>query len=432
MKAKFWMAALAGVALASCVNEELVVDNQTKQPKELTFATPSMYKQSRANGEILGTEYPDDEMFVVYAVQHDGAFAGWQGDNVMKGDDGNATTFFPKEGVVVQKVGNYWHITGDTKYLWPENETKTSGDAAGDTESGDAASGETGGEQTGGGQTTTPTTDYRLSFAAHSPSRLMLDNEDAHAESVSYGPTGFQITGYKMPADPFKHFDLMYTTRTLNAVTSPVAINFKHALASVRFQFVKQSVDTGGAYKIHLKKLEVIGDISNKGNFAQNIENTGDLSGYPTWSGLELVKDTDGETFEYVLFNDVFTVPEGTASEIPVENVASFMPIPQTVNDRMKVRITYDVHMTVNDTDAAEKTLEIPFTDFLIPSSTDYTQNWARANRYIYTVQFGTLKEIFFAPVISEDWTTHATAGIYQIGNVQIPSTSDEGGSTEP
>ena len=413
MKTKFWMVALAGVALASCVNEELVVDNQSKQPEELTFGTPSMYKQSRAEGEILGTEYPDDEMFVVYAVQHNGTFAGWEGENVMKGEDGNPTTFFPQAGVVVQKVGNYWHITGDTKYFWPENVDKTTGE-----------------EVNGDGTTTTNTTDYRLSFAAHSPSRLMLDNDGAHAQNVVYSKNGLQVTGYKMPADPFKHFDLMYTTRTLNAVTSPVVINFKHALASIRFMFVKQAEETGGAHKIYLKKLEVIGEINNKGDFMQNISNIGDVSGNPGWVNLSLVKDTEGKTVDYLLYDDLFTVPEGTASELPKEHVASFMPIPQTVNDKMKVRITYAVQMKATD-DEDVKVMEIPFTDFLIPSSTNYTTTWAMANRYVYTIQFGALKEIFFAPVISQDWTTHTTAGIYQIGNVQQPTTSGEDESSE-
>lgn len=388
MKKMLWMAALTSVALAGCVNEEVADVSKNQQGKELIFGTPVMYNQSRAVGEILGTEYPDDEQFVVYAVQHNASFAGWQGENVMKNDNDEPITFFPEIGVVVKKSqdNNYWHIMGDTKYLWPKNEDKDGDDEI--------------------------DTDYKLTFAAHSPSRL-----NQHAEEVSYGRYGLSIDGFQMPEDPKLHFDLMYSTRTIDATTSPVLINFKHALSSIRFMFVKQALDTNGPFAVNIKKVEITGEINNKGNFSQNIENVADVSGNPMWTELEIVKKQEDESYNYVLFNDNFSVPEGTSVELPKTNVASFMAIPQTVNDKMKVKITYTVQSYENS-DAQEDVVEIAFTQFIKPNSNQWVDAWARGHRYIYHVHFGALQEIFFEPTISDEWVTEATAGVYEIGNV--------------
>ena len=407
MKKNFWVVALASVALVSCVNEVPVVGDNDKQPQELKFGDPMMSKQSRAVGEILGAKYPGDESFVVYSVVHDGAFAGWenslswqsQHDNDQTNDKIGDAPFFPLDGVIVSKsdVNNYWHITGSTKYYWPKNEV-VNGD----------------------------TTDYKMTFAAYSPASLGYpsDPTQKYADDINYDKNGLTITGYTMPDDPAKHFDLMFSTRTTDAETSPIAINFKHALASIRFMFVKQAESTGGAHSITIKKVSLIGDISNKANFSQNITTIQESTGNPSWDNLAIIKNDNGTpgnpnddtTKEYVLYNDAFTVPEGSSKEI--EGINSFMAIPQSVNGNMKVRIEYEVTMNVGDTPVTGLSRELPLIDFKKPSSTDYIQTWHRANRYVYTVQFGALREIFFSPTISEDWVTEGNASFFSIGNV--------------
>ena len=408
MKKMLWMAALTSVALAGCVNEEVAVDNPAKQRKELMFGNPVMSKQSRVAGEILGVKYPDEESFVVFSVVHNGPFHGWENSlNYTTVDDGDDTNnagvsddspFFPEEGVVVTKsaVNNYWHIQGGTKYYWPKN---------GDD------------------------TDYRMTFAAYSPASLGFpsDPNEKYQEGIKYDKSGLNITNYRMPDNPAKHFDLMYSTRTVDAETSPIAINFKHALASVRFMFVKQAEDTGGAHSINIKKVSLIGNIHNKGDFKQDITLVANSLGNPTWYNLETVMDdndtpddqSDDTPKEYVLFDDEFTVPEGSSKEI--DGIYSFMVIPQSVNEHMKVKIEYDVVMDADDDPIQGLSREIPLTYFKKPSSTDYISSWHRANRYVYTIQFGALREIFFIPTISEDWVTEGNASFFSIGNVSNP-----------
>lgn len=400
MKKCFGMAALASVVLVSCVNDVPVAeDNDNQQLQELKFGNPMMSKQSRAAGEVLGSKYPDNESFVVFSVVHDGPFNGWEEalnyKNANAGGVSDDSPFFPRDGVVVTKsdVNNYWHIQGGTKYYWPKNENGT---------------------------------DYRMTFAAYSPASLGFpaDPADKFCDDISYGKSGLNITAYRMPDDPAKHFDLMYSTRTVDAETSPIAINFKHALSSVRFMFVKQAEATGGAHSITIKKVTLIGNIANKADFMQDITLVSNSAGNPRWENLQTVLDdngtpgnlTDDKQKEYVLFNDEFTVPEGASKEI--DAIHSFMAIPQSVNENMKVRIDYEVVMHAGDAPVPGLYREIPLTYFKKPSSADYISSWNRANRYVYTVQFGALREIFFIPTISEDWETEGNAGFFSIGNV--------------
>ena len=74
--------------------------------------------------------------------------------------------------------------------------------------------------------------------------------------------------------------------------------------------------------------------------------------------------------------------------------------------------------MHVGDTPVQGLYREIPLTSFKKPSSSDYISSWERANRYVYTIQFGALREIFFIPTISEDWKTADNASFFSIGNV--------------
>ena len=407
MKKKYWITALASVAFVSCVNEVPVSDDNNQQLQELKFGLPVMSTQSRTLGEIVGAQYPDDENFVVYAVMHNGAFSGWENSfdyqNKLDEDQTNNTgignaPFFPKNGVVVSKSAenNYWHINGDVSYYWPKNEVD---------------------------EDKNPTTDYRMTFAAFSPASLLYPaGDEVYCDDVTYSKAGLDITGYQMPDKPSNHFDILFSTRTTDAVTSPVAINFKHALSSIRFMFVKQAYTTGGVYKVNIKKIDLIGEIFNKGDFKQTITSVDNSSGNPKWENLQIIKDTDPidankqVTKIYTLYNDNFSVPEGSSVEI--QGISSFMPIPQGVNDKMKVRIEYDVIMHENGA-AEPDEIEIPFTDFLLPSSSNYISRWERGNRYVYTVQFGALKEIFFAPIISEDWVTTNNTSFYSIGKVQ-------------
>ena len=119
MKRNFWLAALVGVALTGCVNEEVVsVENQKEQ---MTFASV-MKTQSRANvlGEIDDTAYPTQEDFKVYSWRYQNNFAGWTSSS--------PTPYFSVDGDVARHgysttgESKYW--TTDVVHYWPDAQYK--------------------------------------------------------------------------------------------------------------------------------------------------------------------------------------------------------------------------------------------------------------------------------------------------------------------
>lgn len=361
MKKTILLTTLASVVLTGCVKDESV-ELSTQLPKEISFGSPMMYNQTKSHdGEIKGTQYPEGENFVVFAVETSGNFKGWVADNVIEQDNGDKT-FFPLAGVQVQKGANdnYWHIIGSTVYHWPDEP------------------------------------DRKLTFAAYSPARA-----NQHG-TVSYNDNGLKIENFQIQNLPSSQYDLLYSPRTVDATSSPVSIGFKHALSSIRFKFVKPA---DGAYSILVKKVEILGNIMNKGNFYQDIaSNSATSVGSPRWSELSKV-----DNFTYTLYSSDggFEVPASTGAEI--NNIYSFLPIPQQVRSDMSVRIVYQTKQKSTDDYGSDIEKVIPFTDFII-SGTTYTASWDMGKRYVYHVHFGALKEIYFAPTVT-DWVEVSEAG---------------------
>ncbi|MBQ4162321.1 MAG: fimbrillin family protein [Parabacteroides sp.] len=363
MKKTILLTTLASVVLTGCVKDESV-ELSTQLPKEISFGSPMMYNQTKSvDGEITGTLYPEGENFVVFAVETNGDFRGWEATNVVT-QENDENTFFPEEGVVVEKGANdnYWHITGTTKYFWPDEPN------------------------------------HRLTFAAYSPARA---NQDG---TIIYNDNGLSIQGFKIQDLASSQYDLLFSPRTVNATTSPVAINFKHALSSIRFRFVKPA---DGAASIVINRVEIFGNIYNKGDFFQDIaSNSATSTGSPRWDN----KSIEG-TVTYTLFNGQFEVPASTGSEIG--GIQSFLPIPQNLTSDAKVRIVYKSKQQEDDAYSNEIIEEIPFIHFLT-TGTSYTSEWQMGKRYSYHIHFGALKEIYFAPSVT-DWDPVDEAGVYTI-----------------
>lgn len=357
MKKMLFMSTLASIVLTGCVKNE-VVELSTQLPKEISFGNPVMYNQTKSyDGEIKGTTYPNDENFVVFAVETDGNFKGWHGSNA----DNVVELFFPQNGVTVKKGSNdnYWHINESTVYHWPDE------------------------------------TNHKLTFAAYSPARASEDG------TITYNDTGLKITGFKVKDTPTSQYDLLYSPRTIDATTSPVPIAFKHALSSIRFRFVKPA---DGAYSIIVKKIEIFGEIINKADFNQDIApNSATNTGTPIWNNKSIEGDNT-----YTLFNGTFEVPAATGTEIT--SISSFLPIPQQMTVNKKVRIVYATKQKETDASYSDDiTVEKSFLEF-ITSGTSYTQSWEMGKRYVYHVHFGALKEIYFSPSIT-DWDEVSEAG---------------------
>lgn len=364
---KMFFATMACVALASCVSETNRVP-EANRGQRLSFGAPVLSTQTRNyEGEITGTVYPETERFVVYAVEHTGDFAGWEGANIVK--DGSGKGYFPTTGEIVTKGDdNHWYTT--KSYYLPS------------------------------------VPGNKLSFAAVSPARVAYDGVNPRT-NVTYGPSGLTIVDWVMPeTDPY---DLMYSARTLNVSQAEVSIDFKHALSSIRFQFVKPAIEDGGAYQVLIKKLAVkAAGLKNKGTFTNGIE-IGNKEGSPAWSLEPTPETVTGD--EYVLFlGDDYEVQTSLAE---IGGVESFMPLPQNVTSNMKVAVTYQITQSAGDAPEAEVTAEIPFTDFIFDTD-KHTTEWKMSNRYIYQISFGAMTKIYFHPNVT-DWVTTGNAGVYVI-----------------
>lgn len=369
MKKKMFFVALACVALASCVSESEKLPQENKG-KLLSFSTPVMHNQTRNHtGEIApGDQYPESENFVVYGIEYEGTFAGWEGENVIMDAEGNG--YFPAEGERVSSIGNgHWAPAKD--YYLPTEPNRY------------------------------------LAFAAYSPYRAYGD-----AESITYGASGLNIVKWTMPE--LEPYDLMFTNRTLNVTQAEVPIAFRHALSSLHFNFLKPSASEGGPYQVLVTKLAIKGNGSgmiNQATFQNNVA-MANMEGSPAWN-----KDKASVSLpnEYVLFSGNYEVGVAPAE---ITNVASFLPIPQNVTSDMKLIVSYTIKQS--DTDVAPQVvenLEIPFTSFLYTTAggaSEHITSWDMNTRYFYNISFGALKKIYFHPSVSE-WSTVDNAGTYVI-----------------
>lgn len=356
MKKTIFFAALACVALASCVSESENLPQENKG-KLLTFSTPVMHNQTRNHvGEIApGDSYPASEHFTVYAVEHVGDFAGW---------DEGTTPFFPAAGVSVGNISNTSHWVTEQDYYLP----------------------------------TEP--NHKLSFAAYSPTRAKENG------TITYGANGLKIADWRMPDE--NPYDLLYSERTINVTEAEVPIKFHHALSSIHFTFNKPSAPEGGPHSVIVTKLAIKGaNICNKGTF-QDRTTTANTTGTPIWDNLK----SDNVPTEYVLFNDSYEVTVG-ATEITSGNLRFFMPIPQSVNSTMKMVLSYKIKQAEGNVYEEVNNLEIPFTSFVFDTD-KHTESWEMNTRYFYNITFGALTKIYFHPQVS-DWKTVENAGTFTI-----------------
>ena len=239
MKKSLVLMAMAGISLASCVNDVAEVAQNQEQKKALIgFQAPVTYNNgSRANfygeigahkhGEGSSAEtytYPWRESFIVDAKKHAAAFTGWSNETsnfwnnntsefiLAKSDErfngwspATVVTETDSEGkVIVSSPLTYEYLD----HHWPNG--------------------------------------YKLSFAAYSPAYLELGEG---YNGISYGNTGLTIKNFKVQESSAKHYDLMFSERTCDKTgyTSTVSgqggfnyyngipIKFQHALSSIHF-----------------------------------------------------------------------------------------------------------------------------------------------------------------------------------------------------
>lgn len=376
MKKNLWFAALVGVALTGCVNEESLSLEEPKQ--QMMFDAPLLKTQSRANvlGEINGIKYPSEENFKVFCKRYTGNFPGWDNDN--------AIDYFAENGEEAKHGFNnggtsaYW-VTDNVHY-WPD-------------------------------------APYNLAFAAYSPSDFIPKKKsgtdfvavdgysDVSGINVSYGATGLKIDDFCVQGKADNQYDLLYSDRVVdlnkaNHASAAVPLTFRHALSSIVFSSQKASDDV--VYKI--TKLKVSGSFSTVGDFDQGINETDPSLSNAGWN------ITDGTTeISYVPTFEQFDVPSSAPAQF-TSGTSALLMLPQPVDDDFYIEVTY----TKNSLESTAKIYLKDFKTEAVTGNPSHTvDSWEMGKRYVYRIAFGKNTRIYFEPSL-EDWKQYPTL-IYTI-----------------
>ena len=360
MRKLLLMAAVASVALTSCVSEMDDKGYPSDKTSPVTFSYPVVKPNTRSVAGEMGNPYSTLERFNVYAAWSKTNFATWEGSTLyMKnvtcrynGNSGTANnaTFEPMGGV----------------YYWPKN--------------------------------------GYLTFAAYSPA-------DAKG-TIHYGATGLTITNFKVNANGISkkefgktttpsenvQYDLMYADRVIDQTKGDlntganydgVNLNFKHALASVKF-----TAKLGAEYKnttVKLKNIKLTGITSN-GDFKEGIV-TETEAGTPSWTAAT----AGAKTADFVAYDNAGEVVSATAKKLTeFTDGKDFIMIPQEfATADAKISISWSITNAQNV--EIEQTDSFNLQDIKFDSASN--GNWEIGKRYTYNIIIA-LDKIYFNPTV--------------------------------
>ena len=340
MKKVFLLAAIAGVALASCAKNEPI-----ETPKDaIAFAEPVVGLSTKAT-EVQAT-FPTNRDFKVYAHYYTGNYSYAAG-----------SLYMPGVVATYNEGGKTWKTA--TTYYWP-NEGK-------------------------------------LTFAAYSPSTVNATYDDGgfvfEDFKVDSDPTKQFDLLFSERAYDMTKADM----QTLNPYNG-VQLTFKHALSSIIIK-TKAASEYEGNFTLTLNKL-VLRGVCNKGTFDQSLDGTKkdvtvdkNAANGKLWSN----QAQEGNVAYTVYENTDGTPLTTTLQAIPVltaEQNSHLILLPQTLTDDAELYIEY----TLTNKLAGATPLEIKQTA-TVPIKTTTVAEWLRGVRYIYNLTIG-LDEITFNPTM--------------------------------
>lgn len=380
MKKHLCFVVLAGVALASCVKNE-VADHELNK-RVISFDSPVLYtnQETKANvyGEIGSHQYegssviytyPREESFVIYAVEHAGNLSTW--DSATKAEfNGQAIIYDSRlDAWAPKKSGAY--------YYWPE--------------------------------------DALMSFAAYSPADL-----DVAGANVTYGSAGLKIEGFEVNPDPAHQYDLLYAKRSVNksaesmgigaAYYSGIPIQFQHALSSIHFSLL---TDNSVTQKVTLTKIEVL-NAKYQGTFEEMITNEVVYASSPKWTPVagagnmaNYTPFTGSVEFPYTAqYVSALAAKDDDSIDGITDNSHPLLLMPQDLSDDVKIKIYYTV-----GSEPKTKTIQVN----QYPKGGSAITKWEPGTMYTYRMYYSASSEkkdiIYFAPETAP-W---ATAEIIEI-----------------
>lgn len=376
MKKFFMFAAMASVALVSCVKSEPNVNLTGSEGNLISFESPILAPSVKSVQEIV--QFPADKTFQIWAYYTQNNFEKTQ----------VATNEYMNDvEIAYRTVGEDKLWKAADKYYWPNSGYLTFVAYSGTVTADDVT--ETG---------------LKFNYTVNANA-----DEDLLVSQVNYN--------VQRPATPSQHSQSNYNGQ--------VQVLFEHALSSLVFKVksgVYQSNSGAGAINTDLAvtKIEVLG-VHNTGSFSQGFADwkTGDQMLKPLVSGdpaTAVVTDgwssPDGDA-DYVAFtsetvgHQVLTgnhelVHDKTAATADYA-LSNLIVLPQAIPDEAELKITYDFRNDSMGTD-----VWITGNTATAKLSTDYVAAWMRGYRYTYNVTL-TLDEITFDPEVSA-WVDYVPA----------------------
>lgn len=352
MKKLFLVAALASVALVSCVKNDPAPS--VTQQDAITFAAPVVGLNTKAAAEVWNN-YPTGNDFAVWAHYFEGRTYTAFTNGKLYMDD---VTVAHKDGT--------W--APGTEYYWPKNGS--------------------------------------LTFSAYAPS----------AVEAGIGATGITFSNYSVDTDATNQVDLLFSERAYNKVAvdddvtgnaetgsttdvtddvyKGVHISFKHALSSILFTARLKEAYTGTT--ITLKKIELTG-VNSTGSFNQGLtdaNNAVTVADADLWSGEGTPKTYTVTGDKVLTVDDMYYTCNGTTTAPAVANggrATDFILLPQAISDDAKIVVTY----TMRSPTGVELTQVLD-----APLKTANVTEWKWGYRYIYNIIVG-LDKIYFEPYVA-------------------------------
>ena len=223
-----------------------------------------------------------------------------------------------------------------------------------------------------------------LQTQAFSPSGAHLDMNSGAGLAHSW-TTGFTFTNFTTPAVG-SQYDLLYSDRTYNrqkADGAPIAISFRHALASIVVRAAKQTA-TYDHITMHVTGM-TLKNVYRTGTFEQGLKSTRDevspySDGYPQWT-----PNTGTETDMSGFFPEgdlVFTNYESSTGWLVSDKALLLMPQPMNHEATTHV-VQLEVSFTIEDPDgqAVAQTYVIPLNSLDVGS-------WLPGKQYVYNLYF--------------------------------------------
>ena len=363
MKKFFMFAAMASVALVSCVKNETAVSLNDNQAA-IEFAAPVTSPSVKAATEIAD-DYPITEQFAVWAYYaQDGVYDKYPADG------GQTQEFMDMVPVGYVAEAATWKPVG-AKYYWPKNGS--------------------------------------LTFAAYSP------YTEPSNGTYDYLATGLDIKGYVVPKVSTDQKDLLFSERKYNQTvkdmdneteTDPykgVTLQFNHALSSIVFKVAEDAAYESQTPKtvITITSIDILA-VNSKGDFNQGLTDgeaatTPAASAHFGWTNQSTLMDYNAFSGNQTLSTTPNYLASAKADDKLAErkeNTSDLILLPQTLStatEEAVLKISYKIN---NQTTEVREVSTFKLSDITVGGK------WYRGKRYTYNITFH-LDEITFEPKVT-------------------------------